>query len=236
MCIDRMVQKYWPFATGNQFSIKMLICCFEYLPPVWEPMASCLFMLLCMHNLMCIFRKETNWLNWHHFSHRAINLWLTGVNCWTTSVIMMADQSMCLLKVTFKIVEYPDKNMMGCFAVCTLSYNNYLYHSVMFCDSAERVDFFLYLLKYCNVRVWYIVFPSVLFPVVCGGVIFGSLEIIKLRIKYWIYLVFLYCSVSVLERTYAENGQLRRNFIYTTCCKLVKLCISLVVRYKEMMC
>jgi len=50
-----------------------------------------------------------------------------------------------------------------------------------------------------------IVFPSVLFPVVCERVNFGSLEIIKLRIRYWIYFVFLYCSVSVLERTYAEK-------------------------------
>jgi len=89
---------------------------------------------------------------------------------------------------------------------CTLFNTSYLWR---FATLRSELIFFLYLLKYCGVCVCVcviIVFPSVLFPVVCERVNFGSLEIIKLRIRYWIYFVFLYCSVSVLERTYAENG------------------------------
>jgi len=78
--------------------------------------------------------------------------------------------------------------------------------------------------------------PLFLFPVVGEGVNFGSLEIMKLRIRCWIYFVFLYCSVNVLERTYAEKWTVEKKVYIHYSCQLVKLCISLVDRYKEMLC
>jgi len=122
---------------------------------------------------------------------------------------------------------------------------------VTFCDSAEQVDFFLYLLKYCGVCVWYIVFPSVFFPVVlwrrdfwkfrnyqiankildifCISILFSECFGKKLRRKWTVEKkVYIHNILQACEIMHIVGGPLQRNDVLTfsSCLNWIEVMLS----------